>query len=186
MDTINFYIIPYFVLGRRDTRVHPVCGDASARRPRQPIRRRQYPPFLDFYTYFRHYCAFCVAINSFSVTLKFLKGILNIHSSSGILICLQRTKSPLKFSRRKDLKASACSTLNCSVSSFRSIQSKHRLIDETDIANILRNRTSTRGKHTAINKEKFVKIFHVDPNSNAPCYLFHYHGIATAHLPTII
>lgn len=33
--------------------------------------------FPDFYTYFRHYCAFYVAINSFSVALKFLKGILN-------------------------------------------------------------------------------------------------------------
>lgn len=86
------------------TRVRLVYGDATARRPRQPIRRRQCPPFLDFYTYFRHYRAFCVAINSFSVTLKFLKGILNIHfSSDAILIPLRRTKSGVKISRRKKI-----------------------------------------------------------------------------------
>lgn len=50
----------------------PLC-DARGK----PLDGDNAHPFPDFYTYFRHYCAFYVAINSFSVALKFLKGILN-------------------------------------------------------------------------------------------------------------
>lgn len=54
----------------RDARGRPLDGDNAH-------------PFPDFYTYFRHYCAFYVAINSFSVALKFLKGILNTWRGCG-------------------------------------------------------------------------------------------------------
>ena len=50
-------------------------------------------PFPDFYTYFRHYCAFYVAINSFSVALKFLKGILNTWRGAAILMSLAGNKT---------------------------------------------------------------------------------------------
>lgn len=50
----------------------------NGRRARgKPLDGDNAHPFPDFYTYFRHYRAFYVAINSFFVALKFLKGILN-------------------------------------------------------------------------------------------------------------
>lgn len=54
------------------------CTCRSIRLARgKPLDGDNAHPFPDFYTYFRHYCAFYVAINSFSIALKFLKGILN-------------------------------------------------------------------------------------------------------------
>lgn len=65
----------------RDARGRPLDGDNAH-------------PFPDFYTYFRHYRAFYVAINSFSVALKFLKGILNTwRGAAAILMSLAVNKT---------------------------------------------------------------------------------------------
>lgn len=50
---------------------------ATMRRPRQAIRRRQCAPFSLTFIRISAITAFYVAINSFSVALKFFKGILN-------------------------------------------------------------------------------------------------------------
>lgn len=75
---IYVYIFMYIYTYLSSSSSSPLCNARG-----KPLGADNAHPFpLLLYAYFRHYRTFHVAINSFPVALKFLKGILDIYFTS--------------------------------------------------------------------------------------------------------